>query len=148
MLSAMTAPQARAPQTPNHKILILTSSNFNQLAKSTEESFSHRSRRSGESANRASNQRSHLQIIFYSPPQHRPDSNPQPETITEISKQPILSQVMPESGRCSLIGSLTPLEPQIISVMLLMSLLFDSRSLARAAAAGRGGEARIPLDFC
>jgi hypothetical protein len=99
----MTASQARATQTPNHTILILASSNFSQLAKSIEESFSGHtgSRRSGESANRASNQCSQLQTIFYSPPQRRPDLDPQPETIAQFFKEPILSQAC-ESGRCSL----------------------------------------------
>jgi hypothetical protein len=56
MLSAMTAPQARATQTPNHTILILTSPNFSQLAKSIEEWA------------------------------HRTDSDPQRETIAQIFK--------------------------------------------------------------
>jgi hypothetical protein len=54
---SLTAPEARAPQPPNHTILILASANFSQLAKSIEESFSghtgSRSWRSGESTNRA-----------------------------------------------------------------------------------------------
>jgi hypothetical protein len=65
---SLTAPEARAPQPPNHTILILASSNFSQLAKSIEESFSghtgSRSWRSGESTNRASNQCSQLQNKF------------------------------------------------------------------------------------
>jgi hypothetical protein len=135
MLSAMTALKQER-QTPNHTILILTSSDLSQLAKSIEESLSGHtgSRRNGESANRASNQCSQLQTIFYSPPQPRPD--------WILSQKPSHKFSYNESSHKScrewpllVDGSLTLLGSQIIYVMLYVPPV-------RLEVLGEGGSSR------